>query len=58
MSWTNIFMVPLVMACVLGGTVGIIRLIRRFALGGNGGGVKTGTSEGGSDIDLAFNGSF
>ena len=31
MSWTNIFMVPLVMACALGGTVGLIWLIKRFS---------------------------
>jgi len=30
MSWTNIFMVPLVMVCALGGTVGLIWLIRRY----------------------------
>lgn len=30
MSWTNLFMVPLIMVCALGGTVGLIKLITRF----------------------------
>lgn len=30
MSWTNIFMVPLIMACATGGTIGLLYLIRRF----------------------------
>jgi flagellar biogenesis protein FliO len=36
MNWTNIFMVPLIMVCALGGTVGLIWLIRRFAFKQNG----------------------
>ena len=51
MSWTNIFMVPLIMACALGGTVGLIWLIKRFTFKQNGSNAKTGTSEGGSDND-------
>jgi len=51
MSWTNIFMVPLVMACALGGTVGLIWLIRRFAFKQNDSNAKTGTSKGGNNND-------
>jgi len=30
MSWTNIFMVPLIMVCALGGTVGLVSLIKHY----------------------------
>lgn len=30
MSWTNFFLVPLIMLCALGGTVGLLKLITRF----------------------------
>jgi len=51
MNWTNIFIVPVVMACALGGTVGLIWLIRRFAFKQNSRDAKNETSERGSNND-------
>lgn len=30
MSWSNLFMVPLIMICATGGTIGLLWLIRRY----------------------------
>jgi len=51
MSWTNIFMVPLVMACATVGTIGMIKLIRRFTYKQNDSDVKTGMNEVSSNND-------
>jgi len=51
MSWTNIFMVPLVMACATVGTIGMIKLIRRFTFKQNDSDVKTGMNEVSSNND-------